>query len=231
MILKILGSAFLILAFSSETYAEPGCRGDGPKEGIYQEVTGSFGLACIALEGGSVVLDFLPKGDGGGWIRNTALIDSEELNSGVVSLAVSSGVDLIFDYPRDVYIVVFSLDKKIILEAKHVLRVPPVNPEELVEEIVLRTRRDVLSQVSLGAASKDVLFGRGALELARPQDVVISSRKAILTKTAGGRPTGMYLIKGDKVKLIGYEDGWVRLEYLTAKGRRVSMWTELSNVL
>lgn len=231
MISKILGSVFLTLVFFLGAYAEADCRDAAPKESVYQEVSGLFGVACIFSEGDSVVLDFLPSEGGGEWIRNTVLVDKSDLDSGVVRIAVSNDVDLIFEYPRDVYLVEFSLDKKVIREARHVVRVPSVDPEEMVSEIVLRTKRDVLAHVGMDTASKEILFGRSALELAHPQNVAISSRKANLTKVAQGKATGMYLVKGDEVKLVGYEDGWVRLEYVTAKGRRISMWTELSNVL
>lgn len=222
----------ILLIVSAFAGAESRCqRAAELSDGVYQEVSGSSGFACIFSQEGSVVLSFLSKNGSRKWIRNTVLVDKDELSSGVVSLAVSNGVDLIFEYPRDVYVVAFSLDKNVIREARHVMRVPSVDPEGMVSEIVLRTKQDVLAHVGMDTASKDALFGGDALELVHPQNVAISSRKANLKKVARGKATGMYLVRGDEVKLVGYEDGWVRLEYVTAKGRRISMWTELSNVL
>lgn len=219
------------LILSGVAYADGECQRRISGEGSYQEIFGKFGTSCITSDGDHVVLRLL-AGDGKGkWINNAVLVGAQELNSGVVSLVNSNGVNLIFEYPRDIYLVGFDLGKKVILSARHILRIPSVDPEEIVVEIELRTKQEILNGVGLESVDKNILFGKSSLELARPQVVGISSRKAILRKMPGGETTGMYLIKGDKVKLLKYKEGWVQLEYLTAKGRRISMWTELSNVL
>ncbi|WP_447748207.1 hypothetical protein [Pseudomonas nicosulfuronedens] len=221
-----------LLVVSALASAESKCQRAEKLSGIVrQEVSGPFGVVCITSEGESAALKFLAKGGEGEWVSNSLMVAGKELDSGVVSLTASNTVDLVFEYPRDMYVVSFDVVKGVVLSARHVLRVPSVSPDEAVAEIELRAKQEVLKKMSLGTAQKSKLFDKDALELSRSQVVRVSSRKAELVKVPMGKLTGMYLVKGDKVKLVKYEDGWVQLEYVTAAGHRIKMWTALSNIL
>ncbi len=222
----------ILLAVSAFASAESKCqRAKESGEEVYQEVSGSFGVVCITFEGESAALKFFAKDSGRGWVGNGFMVTRSELDSGVVSLVASNSVDLVFEYPRDIYVVSFDVDRGVVSSARHILRVPSVHPDEAAAEIELRAKQAVLGGVSLEAVQKSKLFGWDALELSQSQIVRVSSRKAYLVKAPMGKLTGMYLVKGDKVKLVEYENGWVKLDYVTAVGRRISMWTALSNVL
>ncbi len=63
-------------------------------------------------------------------------------------------------------------------------------------------------------------------------EVIVSvSKSPIYDKPALTAPTRMYLVEGDRVLILEYSVGWIKVIYKSPKGLELIKWIAMSDVL
>lgn len=95
--------------------------------------------------------------------------------------------------------------------------------------ILTPKQRDVLKFENLTKAN---VFDQVALSLEQPLDAVITTQKSQISHLPNmSNFSGGYLIYGEKVKVIDFNNGWIKVQYGSSQNSEHTGWVPLTDIL
>lgn len=144
----------------------------------------------------------------------------------------SNKVSLVLNYPRDVYFFDFlSDDIPYLKKACKEISLQPASKNQVVSALTLCVKDKYFYKMSLPDVDADILLSPEKLLLDHELSAVISSNKTFLydgsKKQYIKKP---YLIKGDIVEVLDYDNSWIKIMYSSSK-KNIITWIKLTDIL
>ncbi|QJT81794.1 hypothetical protein [Kosakonia sp. MUSA4] len=164
---------------------------------------------------------------------NNTIVTSDIEGSNLFLDAASLGaVSLVMDYPKDTYILRFSSgDTPRLLSACKRITLPSAEQQQAVALLTLCSKQSVTENMTLSSTDIDKLFSADNLTLDENIKAIIGNDKVFLfgenKKQKQNKP---YLIKGDVVEIIDYENSMLKIKY-KSKTKAIIAWVNFVDIL
>lgn len=227
----IFGIVFIALACMANAEAKEKC----PKETgftVYSGLGLENSIVCILSNYESAKL-LIKNASTNLKIENTLLIEASDISEAVVRLEqVENKANLYFEYPNNVYLITIDSSNGKLVESTHSIKTEALSGESANSILTLRTKEAYIVSADISNITKSSLFGAQKMEITSRATLKITSPKAYLWNAPGdAHPTKAYLIRGDEVEAIEYENGKLKIIYITKGGRRIEKWIDISSVI
>lgn len=232
MFSRKIGNILLLtsLAASSSVYAFD-CRQINSNAIVYQEADLNGGALCLFRSNGELEIIALPA-HGGPPLKNSLLVSESDISEETVHIdTTENSIQIYFEYPNNVYLIEFDPESFLIDTSLAVMTLRGVG-DALPQELTLETNGDITAGTKFEKISKKRFFSKESLKLTKQMEVQITSDKSnIYYLPNSQKPTNMYLVKGDVIKLLSHRDGWFELLYKTRSGKEIRGWIPVSDFL
>lgn len=236
---------FLIFLLSSKALAGELCKELIPDEAaLFQSYDLGKDFACLYSTSDTdeyATLSFYSKQKNASRLiaSNKSLITAndarDQMNVPDINKSDNGSVQLLWSYPNGVdwLKLSFSNGELYLVNAGKELRLPVSLVEGEVNSLVLVNVAKGSSTVPFSKINRDQVFDKNALSL-EPGSfaAAVSQDKATLYIDASeGSRTKGYLIKGDRVRILEYRFGFLKIAYESKSGAVLHRWIELSSVI
>lgn len=232
MLSRKIGNILLIISLAANfsVYAVD-CRQVSSNTKIYQETDLSGGVLCLARSNGELEVIAFPA-RGGPPLENSLLVSESDISEGTVHIDTTErSIQIYFEYPSNVYLIEFDPQTFLIDTSLVVMTLRGVG-DSLPKKLILETKSDITASSEFERISKNRFFSKENLKLTEKMEVQITAEKSnIYALPNSKKPTKMYLIKGDPVRLLSYRDGWFEFLYKTRSGKGIRGWIPASDFL
>jgi len=200
-----------------------------------------------------VIVDEIKNNDGSAWMvekndkgyyvkytnargkeyGNSTIVSSDLEESNLLLDTASIGiVSLVMNYPRDAYIFNFSSGNiPHLISACKRITLPSADQQQVVALLILCSKDNVTRNMILSSADANKLFSSENLILNGSVKTLIGNDRAFLfDENKKNKKNNPYLIKGDVVEIIGYENSMLKVKY-NSKTKSDVAWINFIDVL
>lgn len=171
------------------------------------------------------------KGEG---YNNRGVITSDVGEDNILLINDSpESVSVLMTYTRDNYVFKFSSGEiPNLLSACKQIKLPSVNNDQAVSLLMLCVKNSVIYNLTLSNMDADKLLASDNLELSDKVKTIIGTNKAFLYDDNKVQYTRKpYLIKGDVIEVLDYENSFLKVRYITRSKRDVIGWVRFEDIL
>jgi WD40 repeat protein len=239
---------FLALAIFSEiamSSPHKDCKTIQPNaDEVFQELAYTEGLACIYSttdNDGYATISFFEEvlGSYKRIAENNTLIQLQDMqqNQPVIDAIDKARFQIIYEYPRDIYVIELESSKHSIKIASihKSIKLSSLTTEGTPLIVDFSASEAKIETMSFNTLDENQAFGKETLELASSSIEKIipitADRSALFIKPDTMHKSKSYLIKGDNVMLLKAKKEWLLVRYTNQKNISVDRWIMLSDVL
>ncbi len=122
----------------------------------------------------------------------------------------------------------------LVVDAGQQIKMSHNSPSGEVLVIYLSVPKQFLSELPFAQIRREEIFDAKKLVLSsnEPVQAIVSVAKSpMYDKAALTAPTKMYLVEGDRVNILKYSVGWIKVMFKSPKGLEIIKWIAMSDVL
>jgi hypothetical protein len=200
---------------------------------LSHELKALSNLVCITYDDNEVVVSVYKLGEHGALVaKNTTLLDVTDIAEGAVRIEPSDdGFKIYWEYPKNMYVVGVGVDAGFISESFTQIKLDAIEAGTSPQHINLELNSNVMAGLKFETLTISQAFDQTALHLGHPLSARITAQKAnisMLPNAAG--ESDHYLERGDKVEIVGFRSGWVKISY-HGKSYQVDGWIPMVDIL
>lgn len=201
---------------------------------VTHELRTERNLVCI-VRGGQGAEIYLYEGGGAGSLisRNEALLSEFDRVEDVVRLEpAGNGFQIYFEYPNNVYLVLFDADALSVKRSAVSVRMTSVNSLVSSQVFSLVMNSSYLEGLNFRSISYEEVFDPGFLTLEKKFETYITAVSSQISTSPNDLGlTGVFLKVGQRVEVLAFSEGWMKVRY-EVKGfsGRVG-WVQMADIL
>lgn len=210
------------------------CKESVSSSFVSHQLKTEVNLICIASENGKVVISVFRDNERVVPVsKNSVLLDESDLAGDVVRLEpLGDGFQVFLEYPNNIYLVGFDVDAQRVVESYVLIRLNAISPNALPQQIRLTLTSEQRAALKFEALAKGDVFNQELLKLEQPLNAVITSKKSqVSSLPSASSSSDTYLTHGDSISVIGFNSGWIKVQYRSSQHNEHSGWVPLADIL
>jgi hypothetical protein len=230
-----VGECLFVLAAVVATKSFAGeCAEKTSNSYVTHELRTERNLICI-IRGGEGAEIYLYEGGGAGRLisRNEALLSEFDRVEDIVRLEPSgNGFQIYFEYPSNVYLVAFDADALHVKRSAVSVRMTSVSSLVPSQVFSLVMSSSYLGGLDFRSISYGEIFDRGFLILENRFETYITAESSQISTSPNDLGlTGVFLKVGQRVEVLAFSDGWMKVRYEVAGISGSVGWVQMADIL
>lgn len=165
--------------------------------------------------------------------QNSILLENSDIEDETVRLEpYNNGFQIYLEYPTSIYLIEFDSDAKHLVGSYISMKLRSTALDLPPQKITLALSPQKLGSLKFDSLTKSLAFDQIFLTIKQSlRTTVTAQRTDILVLPKESSSSKGYLVLGESVEVVNYENGWIGVNYKNSDHIKVSGWIRLSDIL